>query len=134
MLRPRKKQTNFFQKIFSSQIFWLFVGIICLVFIAVPLYSNWQQRKDIDKEISELKEKIANFESSNKELDEMIEYFNSEESLELKARNNLGLKKPGETVVVIRTEEAPSGPKILQENNINEEVSNPKRWFRYFVK
>lgn len=134
MYRPKKNKLNLFQKIFNSQIFWLFVGLVCLVFIAIPIYGNWQQRKDIDKEIADLKEKIADYERSNEELDEMIEYFSSEESLELKARNNLGLKKPGEKVVVIKTEEALGGPKIIQEDNINKEVSNPKKWFGHFLK
>jgi cell division protein FtsB len=129
----RKKEPNFFQKIFTSQAFWLVVSLTVLILIAVPLYNNWQQRQAIDREIAEIKEEIAKYENSNKELDKMIQYLNSEESLEAKARSNLGLKRPGEQVVVIKTEEDEGGVKINNNNNNNEEISNPKRWFRYFV-
>ncbi|MCF7820007.1 MAG: septum formation initiator family protein [Candidatus Pacebacteria bacterium] len=130
----RKNEPNILQRIFSNSIFWLFLGIVALVLIAIPLYGNWQQKKVIDIEIDEIKAEIAKYESSNKELDEMIKYLNSEESLEAKARTNLGLKKPGEQVVVIKTEDSIIGPKVKNQENNNEEVSNPGRWLRYFIK
>jgi cell division protein FtsL len=125
------KKDNFISRFASSQIFFTLLALALLVMILIPVYKNYQERKAIDQEIAEIQKEIAEYESSNQELRQMLDYLESEESLEAKARLNLGLKRPNEEVVVIKTETEEQ----RINNNINnkkEELSNPKTWFRYF--
>jgi cell division protein FtsL len=125
------KKDNFISRFASSQIFFTLLALALLVMILIPVYKNYQERKAIDQEIAEIQKEIAEYENSNQELRQMLDYLESEESLEAKARLNLGLKRPNEEVVVIKTETEEQ----RINNNINnkkEELSNPKTWFRYF--
>lgn len=125
------KKDNFITRVFKSQIFFTLLALALLVMILIPVYKNYQERKAINKEIAEIEKERKELENSNKELRQMLDYLESEESLEAQARLNLGLKRPGEEVVVIKTE----SDKQEEVNNINnkkENLSNPQIWFRYF--
>lgn len=125
------KKDNFISRFASSQIFFTLLALALLVMILIPVYKNYQERKAINKEIAEIEKERKELENSNKELRQMLDYLESEESLEAQARLNLGLKRPGEEVVVIKTE----SDKQEEVNNINnkkENLSNPQIWFRYF--
>jgi cell division protein FtsB len=107
------------------------LALALLVMILIPVYKNWQDRQVIDREIAEIEKKMNEYENSNQELRQMLDYLESEESLEAQARLNLGLKRPGEEVVVIKTETEEKNI-VNNINNIKEELSNSKTWFRYF--
>ncbi len=94
------KKDNFISRFASSQIFFTLLALALLVMILIPVYKNYQERKAIDQEIAEIQKEIAEYENSNQELRQMLDYLESEESLEAKARLNLGLKRPNEEVVV----------------------------------
>jgi cell division protein FtsB len=125
------KKDNFIARLFKSQIFFTLLALALLVMILIPVYKNWQDRQVIDREIAEIEKKMNEYENSNQELRQMLDYLESEESLEAQARLNLGLKRPGEEVVVIKTETEEKNI-VNNINNIKEELSNPKIWFRYF--
>jgi len=125
------KKDSSISRFVNSQIFFTLLALALLVMILIPVYKNWQDRQAINREIADIQKEIEEYQNSNKEVRQMLNYLESEESLEAQARLNLGLKRPGEEVVVIKTE-------VEEEkihNNINnkkEELSNPKIWFRYF--
>ncbi|MCF7795191.1 septum formation initiator family protein [Patescibacteria group bacterium] len=125
------KKDNFITRVFKSQIFFTLLALALLVMILIPVYRNFQERKAIDREIAEIKKEIEEYENSNQELRQMLDYLESDESLEAQARVNLGLKKPGEEVVVIKTE-TENQETINNINNKKEDLSNLKLWFRYF--
>jgi cell division protein FtsB len=125
------KKDNFIARLFKSQIFFTLLALALLVMILIPVYKNWQDRQAIDREIAEIEKKMNEYENSNQELRQMLDYLESEESLEAQARLNLGLKRPGEEVVVIKTETEEKNI-VNNINNIKEELSNSKTWFRYF--
>lgn len=126
------KKDNFIVRLFKSQIFFSLLALALLVMILIPVYKSWQERKAIDREIVKIQKEIEEYNNSNQELKKMLEYLKSEESLEEQARLNLGLKKPGEEVVVIKTETEKQDNEVNNINNIKEELSNLKIWFRYF--
>ncbi|MFP4514981.1 MAG: FtsB family cell division protein [Parcubacteria group bacterium] len=125
------KKDNFISRLFKSQLFFTLLGLMLLVMILIPVYRNYQETNAIDKEIAEIQKEIKEYESSNQELRQMLDYLESEESLEAQARLNLGLKKPGEEVVVIKTE-AENQEIINNINNKKEDLPNSKLWFSYF--
>lgn len=138
--RPRSFSTghktrsqNFLYRFFISQRFFTAIGLFCLILITLPLARTYSQKKIIEKELAELQANIDKFEYSTTELQEMVKYLDSEQSLESQARLNLNLKKPGETVVVIESElgNIDQDKEILDQN---EEISNFKKWQNYFLK
>lgn len=113
--------------------FWVFVYVVILVFILVPTVHNVRQRSLVEKEIEEIKKDIQNQEKENKDLKEMIQYLQSDSSLEEQARLNLGLKKPGETVVVVKEDydiASSSGISVAKDGD----ASNFQKWLDYFFK
>jgi hypothetical protein len=62
----------------------------------------------------------------------MIDYLQSDISLEEQARLNLGLKKPNEEVVVVNRQKS---TEISSSTEITDtRVANWLRWIHYFVK
>ncbi|MCX6798096.1 MAG: septum formation initiator family protein [Candidatus Falkowbacteria bacterium] len=99
--------------------------------ISIPLLRNYAKQRAVANEIAGIQKEINDFESKNKDLSEMLSYLQSNASLEEQARLNLGLKKPGEKVIVINAKDmasssdATAGP---------EETSNFIKWWHYFFK
>jgi cell division protein FtsB len=127
-----KNNKNIFTKIISDKRFITLIGLIIIVLISFPLAKNVSQRYQADKEIKELEEEIKKIGEKNSELSRLVDYFGSEEYLEEEARLNFGLKKPGETAVVISQKDSAviSGADQFGENS--ETDNNLKRWREYF--
>jgi cell division protein FtsL len=78
-----------------------------VVFGIVVLLISWSGVKSIDtnyqlqKQISELKQEndVANLDNQNLQLQN--QYYNSNQYLDLSARQNLGLAAPGETELIV---------------------------------
>lgn len=125
-------QKNFFYRLVTSQRFLAIIGLFLLLIIAIPLAKTYSQKKLVEKELSELQASIAQFEQENSELQEMIKYLESDQSLESQARLNLNLKKPDESVVVI--ERADDSVSQLEGSDAanQDKRSNFKKWQEYF--
>jgi cell division protein FtsB len=127
---PVPKPHNFFYRLVSSQRFLAIIGLVFLVLILFPLAKTYSQRRLVENEINDVKKQISDFEKKNKEINDMISYFQSPQYLEAQARLNLNLKKPGEEVVVIDSKEdtgsvVVSAPEDAAQNNY-------AKWWRYF--
>ena len=128
----QEKQHGTIYRFFTSQRFLAIVGLVFLILIAFPLARTYSQKKILEKELADIK---AEIEQCDKEeignLEEMIKYLNSEQSVEAQARLNLNLKKPGETVVVIEKEE-----NKLSQEEVNSKHQAPEsnllKWWQYF--
>lgn len=116
-------------KIFHSKLFLAAVVIVLLGVFALEL-QQWQQRRKIDSEISQLVAEQADLDQRNKALQESLEYFSSDNYQEKLAREQLGLKKDGEIVINF-----PSGGVISQPSESEPEPqSNPQKWWQYIFK
>ena len=126
------KQDNFFLRLFNNQRFLAIIGLVFLVVIIFPLAKAYSQRRLVEKEISDVKQQISDYETQNQELKDLIVYLQSDQSLEEQARRNLNLKKPGEQVIVIEDKKVDSNPvqTASSQNNIN----NLSKWWNYFFK
>jgi len=88
----------------SSLIFSSFLLILILVMIGYLAISNWRtlkKRAEYKKEIELLKAEIQKLERDKEILTKKISQYHKERYLEKEAREKLGLKKPGENVVVV---------------------------------
>jgi len=109
--------------------------IIIFIFVSINLVRGWKNSRQVNQEITDLKQEVKNLEKDNLELTELIEYFNSDAYIEKKARIDLGLKKEGERVVVVNNQE--NNPTKQQSNTEEGEQklkSNLQEWWRYLFK
>ncbi|MGI5827184.1 MAG: FtsB family cell division protein [Patescibacteria group bacterium] len=127
--RGAKKQ-SFWRQFFSSQRLLALIFLLVLIAVSIPLLKTATQNRAIDKEIAALKEQNEAYLSKSAELKELVDYLQSDESLEERARLNQGLKKPNETVVVVNIPDTPS-----KNNEVvvaDTRTANWNRWLAYF--
>ncbi|MFH1413125.1 MAG: septum formation initiator family protein [bacterium] len=135
-----KRRKNIIIRFFTSQIFISLALLALLVIIVLPLVRDYRQRYNVDKEVAGLKEEIAEAESQNSEFRKMIEYLESDQFVEEQARINLGLKKPGEEVIIVQGQpDEPEKEEVMKEEPlINDQammlLNNFKKWVSYFFK
>ena len=114
-----------------------FVFVLFIIFLSVPLVRKTLQKGEVNEEIKKLQNEISEREQENKELDKLIQYLESEHFLEEQARLNLGLKKKGEEVLVIKEEGIVAGIKEqsgVEDGGFENDKSQPGKWLYYFLK
>ena len=121
----RDKRVSFLKSSFSLMIY-VFLGISLFGFL---IFSNWrihQRRAELISEIKRVESEIQLLDKKNSELNQGISNLSNENYLEEVAREKLGLKKPGEEVVVV----VPA----LQEEKKVEEEKNKGFWKSFLEK
>lgn len=84
-------------------------GVVSLIAVVVMIFGftgfsrELIRRYQINKDIQEVREEIAGLEKQNEELSYLVDYLNTDSFKEIQARQNLGLQQPGETAVVVDT-------------------------------
>ena len=129
-----KRQPNFINKILYNQKFLSFLGLIIIVLISFPLARTVSQRYKIDQEIESLGSEISELENTNQDLNKLISYLESDQFVEEQARLNLGLRKEGEDVLVIKDPaelNKVSGADGIKDLN-SKDLSNLQQWLNYF--
>lgn len=129
MSKTKKKKRII--KILYNPKFLFIIGLLIILLISIPLYKNISKKYIVDNEIKELENEIRELESKNKDFKNLISYLESDQFVEEQARLKLGLKKPGESVVVMKTDDSISSTTI-QDNLANADIGNPQRWWDYF--
>lgn len=129
-----RRQSNqpFWQRFLMSQRFLAIVFLLMIVAISFPLVRSISQRKMVEQEIADMKKDNEAYRNKSQELKQMIDYLQSDISLEEQARLNLGLKKPNEVVVVVSRQKATetASTTVVEDSR----VANWLRWIHYFVK
>lgn len=128
----RQSSKPFWQRFLMSQRFLAIVFLLIIVAISFPLVRSVSQRKTVEREIADMKKDNEAYSNKSQELKEMIEYLQSDISLEEQARLNLGLKKPNEDVVVVNRQKTVevSGSTKIEDSR----TANWLRWVHYFFK
>jgi cell division protein FtsL len=140
-----RRKNNYFEKIFFNQKFLALLGLIIMILISFPFVKNTLKQYRINKEIGELKQEISDLQNKNVDLKNFVSYLESDQFAEEQARLNLGLKKPGEEVMVIKTDNNKASTSTSTSSTMfnipgyekaKPEVkqSNPEKWFNYFLK
>jgi len=128
--RVSSNSHNFFYRLVSNQRFLAIIGLIFLVLIIFPLAQTYSQRRLVGKEVQDVKNQINKYEIQNKQLEKLITYLKSDQSLEAQARLNLNMKKPGEGVIVVENKK----PNIIEipAKSTPKTTSNLVKWWQYF--
>jgi cell division protein FtsB len=135
----RKKKKNILLKLFLNPYLVIVLVLVLLLLISVPLAKNVSKKYEIDSEVQALEDEIIGLQKKNLELEKLIDDYGSTDFVEEIARLNLGLKKEGEKVLVVKKESnkilennLPNGNQIKFAGDVRE--SNSSKWFRYFLK
>jgi len=98
-------------------------------------YREWK----VDQEIHQMQTQIEQLEGRKLALTDLVSRMDSPETLDREARTRLGLKKPGERVIILRGadqeieswQEFGFGEDKVQVSDVPS--SNPERWLKYFL-
>ncbi len=127
--RPESKRNSSSFAFFSHPKVFAIIALVFLLLILIPLAKNYSRKRLIEREIAEISQEIAEFENKNKDLQEMISYLQSDQSLEEQARLNMGMRRPGESVAVVQGD-------FLDLINLEKEKPAPlpnwKKWQKHF--
>lgn len=127
------------ERILESKLFLLFkkgfiylVVIYVLIMLGRSIWVNWSLKNEVDH----MKNDIIELELENKNLENLIVYYQSDSFKELEARDVLGLQLPDEKVVIVPVKKFNDyQAKTNQEReilNIKKEVTpNWLAWWRY---
>ena len=121
------------------------VNAVILVLLSLSFGREFLRNSEINREIQMLEQKAASLDSRNLDLLELNTAFQTESFIEREARLKLGMKKPGENVVVFKKQKAPpfdkaSGgrqweaedPFDILSGETKRQVANPTKWWYYF--
>jgi cell division protein FtsB len=98
-------------------------------------YAREQVRdREIGAMISQLQDKAATLEARDLEISQLGDTLQTESALEREARLKLGMKKPGETEVVVeRGADAALAPAAdPNAGDPSAPIANPRKWWLYF--
>lgn len=120
------------KRFFGSRLF-LIVLFIIAVLVALGYARAYYQDYKVKQEIKSLQNDVKNLEKKKLESMEILKYVTSDAFVEEKARTELNLKKPGENVLIMKSEEQED--LVLAKNQAVEEkdLSNPMKWWYYFT-
>lgn len=128
--QQQRVKSDFFSRWLANPRTLAIIALLFLLLILVPLAKNYSRKRIIEREIADIQQEISEFEAKNQDLKEMIDYLQSDQSLEEQARLNMGLKRPGETVAVIQGEAFGSVQSVAEPKVA---VANWRKWWQYFA-
>ncbi|OGH92051.1 MAG: hypothetical protein A2534_02165 [Candidatus Magasanikbacteria bacterium RIFOXYD2_FULL_39_9] len=123
---------NGWKNFFSSHIFVLVVVLVA-IFVALAYGRAYYQDYLVRQEIEYLEEQTKKLEVKKMELLGVLKYVKSDSFTEEKARTELNMVKPGEKVLVVPQTEAVNNGQDSSAVVKWDNISNYKKWFRYFV-
>jgi cell division protein FtsL len=128
MLTKKRKKVKWGININKKGVSIFFWSLFCVWFVGFLLYSNikmFQKRIELNKELQKIDN---NLESLTKEKDLLkfrVGETSSKEYLEKVAREDLGMQKPGERVVIIKKSDSVN-ENTSENGGILQKISN---WF-----
>ncbi len=129
------KQDKSIKRFLSSRLFF-FGCLVLLILVAIVLTREIISSRQIRKNVDELKAEITALEDQNQKLVGLIDYLQTDVFLEKEGRLKLGLRKSGESKIVITGQplnnqepavspQSESAVEPAKENNLS-------RWQQYF--
>jgi len=102
--------------------------IVLLIFFALAQEMN--RRLQVQREIVRLESEVSSLEKNLIEMENLNQYFKTEDYAELMAREKLNYKAAGEKVVLIP--EGVSEEEVAPKEESENERSVPKKWWDLF--
>jgi cell division protein FtsB len=133
---------SFFQRLFQWRFFFV-VNLVIIVLLSLSFGRQFVRDRDIQKEISELQAQADELMAKNISITELQTAVQTKSFIEREARLKLGMKKQGESVVVIKEVAYEEGEDlstdlsdplglVLDEMTEVVFVPNHTKWWYYF--
>ncbi len=119
------------KKILSSKPLSYLLALL-LFFALVSLGREINRQINLKKEFNYLKEQAATLESENQKLTNELEKTETEYFKEKAARLKLGLRKPGERMIVVIAPENLDRENTSNSRYLKNKISNFKIWWQHF--
>ncbi len=125
-------QEGFFQS-FRVRVFVLTL-LFFVAFVGYHFLRIKHKQLKINKEVAELQEKIDEFESRNKNLEQLAQYLQTDYFKEREAKQKLNLVKEGEKVVIVKNSKIKRTLEKTEEKKPKVEIDRPNYyyWWYYF--
>lgn len=115
---------------------FLSVGALVVAgFVGYASFKETQRSKKIKEMISSLEEQKKNIEKENNDLKEKISYLQTGDFQERIAKEKLNMQNPDEKVTVIKQspqQEEQEVKQDVEDNKETPELPNPQKWFNHF--
>lgn len=114
---------------------WFLLGIFVLTALAIFAFGRaYYQGYQVRQEIARLQEEARRLEGKKIETLELLQYAQTKDFVEEKARTELNMIKPGEKVAVVAkntgaTSSGQENAEVVKSINL----SNFKKWWRFFT-
>ncbi|MDA3815633.1 MAG: septum formation initiator family protein [Patescibacteria group bacterium] len=127
-----QKSKKFFLKDFGFR-FLIILGVCLLFFIVFKYSKEAYKQKTVNREIAELQAEIDKLNQDNKNLQGLIEYFQTDDFKEKETKDKLNLVKEGERLVLIKEKEIPVET-VEEDREVEVTVNRPNyyHWWYYF--
>ena len=91
--------------------------------------------KSYEVEIQEqnLQTDITRLQKENERMLKQLDYITTPSFIEREAKRELNLKKPGEDVLIVKSDKNLIKTEIPKEEIAWQNLSNPERWLKYFL-
>jgi len=137
-----KPRTSFFKRLLGLRLL-LVANMVVLVLLSLSFGREFVRNFEIQKEIERLQTQEEELAARNLQITKLNTAFQTESFIEREARLKLGMKKPGENVVVIQQpavggepsdEEEEKDPLNLlaEEEDPYRNLANSTKWWYYF--
>ncbi|MBI3120550.1 MAG: septum formation initiator family protein [Candidatus Kerfeldbacteria bacterium] len=130
----RTTEPSAFRRMLQSKVFFPIVAVF-FVLSSIGVGREAIRQYALHKELETLEKEIQTLESRNRELSGVIQYLHTNSAKERVARESLGFKRLGESVVVVptQTEEASVTASENQVLGVSaSQPSNIEKWKDYF--
>lgn len=133
--------TSFIRKMLELRVF-LVVNLVILFFLALSFGREYLRNASIESQISDLKQQEQQLEGENGKILSLSQSVETQYYLEKEGRLKYGLRKPGESVVVLNDNTSPTSAATTTTSNgstatpaTNDQpvvISNRSRWWDFF--
>jgi cell division protein FtsB len=146
-MAKNESRKPFWRKLVEFRLLFV-VNAVVLAALGLSFGREWMRNSEIQSEIARLEEQARSLETRNLQIADLNTAFRTESFIEREARLKLGMKKPGENVVVIQEDGSTPGPIIdatdgmtaeaadprllLAVDGEPKELANPSKWWQYF--
>lgn len=124
----KRQQKTLWDKVHNSNIF-IVILIIALVFSVIQVGKELTSRYQINKEIASLNQELANTQLKKDNLQDLIDYLETDQYVEEQARIQLNLSKSGEKRIDLSFD-----PQPIDILSPKDGGANWQKWFDYFFK
>lgn len=113
------------------------IVLVVLVYVVLSVGRSVMKNYDMNKKIEALKQKNLELDREKEYLNNLIAYYKTDTFKELKAREELGFKRPGEFVLSVPVEAddreiADKNSFIAPVESEPKQIPNYQKWYNYF--